>query len=98
MADSGGNGATAGFKFSIMHYPDDPIPELLDVARVVDELDYYAFYLTDSSFRKDLWVILGALAEVTKRVRIGPNAVRLLLRDPVLVAQSLATLDELSQG
>lgn len=85
-------------KFSLMYYPDDPTTEVMEIIKATDELDFYACYLTDSSLRRDLWTLLGAAADKTKRVRLGPNAVRIAFRDPALIALSLATLDELTNG
>ena len=60
-------------KFSLMYYPDDPTTEVMEIIKATDELDFYACYLTDSSLRRDLWTLLGAAADKTKRVRWDPT-------------------------
>ena len=81
-----------------MYYPDDGAVEAIGIIKTCEDLGFYACYLTDSSLRRDLWVLLGAVARETSRIRIGPNAVRVLFRDPALIALAVATLDELSDG
>ena len=85
-------------KVSLMYYPDDPASDVIDIIKTCEELGFYACYLTDSSLRRDLWVLLGAAARQTSRIRLGPNAVRILFRGPALIARAIATLDELTDG
>lgn len=46
----------------------------------------------------DPWVMLGALAAVTERVRLGTMVTPLSRRRPYAVAKQVATLDQLSAG
>lgn len=46
----------------------------------------------------DPWVMLGAVATVTERVRLGPLITPLSRRRPHVVAKQLTTLDHLSGG
>jgi alkanesulfonate monooxygenase SsuD/methylene tetrahydromethanopterin reductase-like flavin-dependent oxidoreductase (luciferase family) len=46
----------------------------------------------------DAWTVLAALAARTGRVRLGTEVTPLPLRQPVLLAQTVATLDALSGG
>jgi len=85
-------------KVSLLYYPDDSVQEALAIAREADSLGLYALYVTDFPYRKDVWTLLAAFARETQRIRLGPSAARMLYRDPVLVGQALATLDELSDG
>lgn len=85
-------------RLSLMYYSDDRGAEVIEIIKACEELGFYACYLTDSSLRRDLWVLLGAAAKETSRIRLGPNAVRVLFRDPALIALAIATLDELSDG
>lgn len=46
----------------------------------------------------DPWVVLGAIAQATSRVRVGTMVTPLARRRPWRVAQEVATLDHLSRG
>ena len=46
----------------------------------------------------DAWIVLAAIATVTKRVKIGSCVTPIPLRSPSLLAKTIATLDNLSGG
>jgi probable F420-dependent oxidoreductase len=46
----------------------------------------------------DPWVVLAAVAQATSRVRLGTAVTPLARRRPVVLANTVATLDRLSQG
>ena len=85
-------------KFSLLLYPEGSVQETLDIIQACDDLNFYAFYCADATYCKDVWSLLAYAADKTKRVRLGPNATHVILREPALIAQSLATLDELTNG
>ena len=85
-------------KVSLQLIPQQPAEDLLTAARRADELGYYACYSADEIYHRDAWLLLGAFASVTERVRLGPCVAPVLLRDPTHLAQQAATLDELSGG
>jgi 5,10-methylenetetrahydromethanopterin reductase len=85
-------------KVSLQLIPEQPAEELLAAARVADELGFYACYSADEIYHKDAWLLLGAAAARTERIRLGPCVSPLYMRDPTYVAQLAATLDELSGG
>jgi 5,10-methylenetetrahydromethanopterin reductase len=72
--------------------------ELLESIRIADELGYYACYSADEIYHKDAWMLFAAAARETKRIRLGPCLAPIFMREPTLVAQLAATLDELSGG
>ncbi len=78
--------------------PEQPADELLDAIQCADELGFYACYSADEIYHKDAWLLLTAAALRTERIRLGPCAAPVYLRDPTYVAQLAATLDELSGG
>jgi 5,10-methylenetetrahydromethanopterin reductase len=85
-------------RFSYCMLPDYPLGESIEMIRTADELGYYACYSVDETWHKDLWVLFAAAADKTKRIRFGPNVTHVFLREPTLICQSLATLDELTNG
>ncbi len=85
-------------KFSYVMLPDYPLDQSLRSIEVADELGFYAVYAADETWHKDLWLLFAAAADRTKNVRFGPSASGVMLREPTLIAQAAATLDELTNG
>ena len=78
--------------------PDYPLSDSIDMIKTADELGFYACYSVDETWHKDLWVLFAAAADKTERIRFGPNVTHVFLREPTLICQQLATLDELTGG
>jgi 5,10-methylenetetrahydromethanopterin reductase len=85
-------------RFSYAMLPDYSLEECLAAIRLADELGFYAVYAADETWHKDLWLLFAAAAGQTSRVRMGPSVSSVILREPTLIAQAAATLDELSGG
>jgi len=85
-------------KFSYAMLPDYSLQESLAAIRLADELGFYAVYAADETWHKDLWLLFAAAAAQTSRVRMGPSVSSVTLREPTLIAQAAATLDELTGG
>ncbi len=71
--------------------------EILGHARLADQLGYDSLWVPES-WGRDAISILGALAVATKRAQLGTGIITVFSRSPALIAQSVATLDELSGG
>jgi 5,10-methylenetetrahydromethanopterin reductase len=82
--------------FSLQLLPEQPLAELIEVIRVADDLGFRACYSADETYHKDMWVLFAAAAPKTRRLRFGPEVTHVILRDPTLIAQQAATLDELT--
>jgi 5,10-methylenetetrahydromethanopterin reductase len=91
-------GADGSMRFSYCMLPDYPLADSIEMIRVADELGFYACYAVDETWHKDLWCLFSAAAGQTKQIRFGPNVTHVFLREPTLICQALATLDELSGG
>jgi 5,10-methylenetetrahydromethanopterin reductase len=87
-----------GMRFSYCMVPDYPLGDLIETIKTADELGFYACYSVDETWHKDLWVLFAAAAEKTQRIRFGPNVTHVFLREPTLICQQVATLDELTGG
>ena len=85
-------------KFSYATLLDYPLADSLKMIKKADELGYYACYAADETWHKDLWILFAAAADKTKTIRFGPSLSGIWLREPTLVCQALATLDELTGG
>jgi len=84
--------------FSVQLLPDQPLAELIEVIHAADELGFRACYSADETYHKDMWILFAAAAPGTQRIRFGPEVSGVILRDPTLIAQQAATLDELTGG
>jgi alkanesulfonate monooxygenase SsuD/methylene tetrahydromethanopterin reductase-like flavin-dependent oxidoreductase (luciferase family) len=73
-------------------------------ARSAEEAGWDGFFLWDHIFiahgfpLHDPWVVLGAVAAATSRIRIGAMVTPLARRRPWKVAKEISTLDHLSAG
>jgi 5,10-methylenetetrahydromethanopterin reductase len=85
-------------RFSYCMLPDYPLEDAIDMVRTADELGFYACYSVDETWHKDPYVLFAAAADKTERIRFGPNVTHVFLREPTLICQQIATLDELTNG
>jgi probable F420-dependent oxidoreductase len=71
-------------------------------ARLVEQLGYDSLYCGDHIFGNvptpDCLILLAGLAGVTTTVRLGTAVLLLALREPVVTAKQIATIDQLSGG
>jgi 5,10-methylenetetrahydromethanopterin reductase len=85
-------------KFSYVMLPDYPLVDSMESIRKADELGFYGCYSADETWHKDMWLLFAAAADKTSNIRFGPSLSGVVLREPTLIAQSVATLDELTGG
>jgi probable F420-dependent oxidoreductase len=74
---------------------------LLEIAERAETLGFDSVWIGDSPVAKprhEPLTLLAAVAARTKRVRLGTSVLLPALRQPVLLAQVVATLDRLSEG
>jgi 5,10-methylenetetrahydromethanopterin reductase len=85
-------------RFSYCMLPDYPLSDSIDMIKTADELGFHAVYSVDETWHKDWAVLFAAAADKTERIRFGPNVTHVFLREPTLICQQMATLDELTGG
>jgi 5,10-methylenetetrahydromethanopterin reductase len=85
-------------KYSYVMLPDYSLEESLASIRLADELGFHGCYAADETWHKDLWLLFAAAAAQTSNIRFGPSLSSVVLREPSLIAQAAATLDELTGG
>jgi alkanesulfonate monooxygenase SsuD/methylene tetrahydromethanopterin reductase-like flavin-dependent oxidoreductase (luciferase family) len=79
---------------------------LVEIALAAEEADIDGCFLWDHVYRPetdpreilDPWVILGAQALATDRIRLGPMVTPLTRRRPIKLAREALTVDHLSAG
>ena len=96
--------------FSVMdHHPAgarsvaDYYAQLFRAAAAAESLGYDTLFVAEHHFHEygvvpNPAVMLAALAQKTKRIRLGPAIATLTFHNPLMVAESYAMLDLLSQG
>jgi 5,10-methylenetetrahydromethanopterin reductase len=85
-------------RFSYQLLPEQPVEEILDVVELLEELGFWACYCADETYHKDMWLLFAAAAARTSRLRMGPEVTNITLKEPTIIAQQAATLDELTGG
>ena len=83
---------------SYMHLPAYPLEESIGLIEKADQLGFYGAYSVDETWWKDMWLLFAAASARTSQIKMGPSVTHVILRDPTLIVQQLATLDELSGG
>ena len=71
--------------------------DLIAVAQAADRLGYHSFW-TGESWGRDAFTVLTMLACHTERIGLGTGIVTVYSRTPGLIAQSIASLDCISEG
>ena len=85
-------------RFSYAPLPVNPATEIVDTIALAEELGFYGAYFPDETYHKDAWLIAAVAARQTNRIRLSPCATHVILKEPTILAQTIATLDELSDG
>jgi 5,10-methylenetetrahydromethanopterin reductase len=75
-----------------------PAAELLELAAEAERLGYDAVWCNDDRLQHDVFAMLAAIAQRTRRVVLGPGVTNPYSRHAALIATAVATLDELSDG
>jgi len=83
-------------------------PELLDIARAVEDLGYDSLWLGEHLLYRwpdraprgpwEAWGVLAALAAATSRVEFGPLVACTAFHNPAVLAKRAVTIDEISGG
>ncbi len=79
-------------------FPDAPAPELVDLARQVEELGLDELWVGDEGPARDPFTVLAAAAVVTDRIRLATGITNPYVRHPGVTAASMLTIHELSGG
>lgn len=76
----------------------EPMEQILEAARLAEQLGYAFVWATDDRLQKDVFSVLAAIALETQGVQLGPGVTNPYSRQPAMIAAGVATLDELSGG
>lgn len=81
----------------IPYWSDITRSELIEVARLAEELGFHSLWIPEM-WGRDSFSLLALLAIHTKRINLGTGIVSVFSRTPAAIAQTAATLDEISEG
>lgn len=71
--------------------------EIIAIAKLADDLGYHSFW-TSESWGRDAFTILAMIACHTGNIRLATGIVNIYSRTPALLAQTIASLDIISNG
>jgi len=87
-------------KFSIMGAlnPHEPVTRAIEFAKVTEDSGFDGFWLWDTWIAKDSYIGLTLAAMHTKKIFLAPGVAPSPLRHPALLLNTVATLDDISEG
>lgn len=86
-------------KYSVGTYPDVSASETVSVGVLADQLGFHTLWVPDSHLLwREAYVLLGALASQTKRIRLATAVTNPMTRHLTVTSSAICTLDELSGG
>jgi 5,10-methylenetetrahydromethanopterin reductase len=89
----------AKVSFDVALFPTETAAETLRLAKLAEKLGYDGVWIGDSHIIwREMYVLLGAIASQTKKVKLGSGVTHPLVRHLSLTASSFLTLSELSGG
>jgi len=74
------------------------VPYMVEYAKLAEKKGFESVWIAEDYFLRDAFCPLAAVASATKKVKIGTGVINPYTRHPVLIAESIATLDEISKG
>lgn len=86
------------FRIGVIVRNSWPINIAVEYAQKAEELGFSSVWVNSLPLYRDPFVTLGAIAEKTKRIRLGTAVVDVRSRHPAILAASIASLYELSGG
>ncbi|MEE3142097.1 MAG: LLM class flavin-dependent oxidoreductase, partial [Chloroflexota bacterium] len=69
----------------------------ISIAKLADRSGYHTFF-TGESWGRDAFTVLTMIACHTQSIRVGTGIVPVFSRSPALIAQTIASLDQISKG
>jgi len=72
--------------------------EVAEFARLAERAGFHSAWFAEDYFLRDAITMMCTAAVKTKRIVLGTGIISPFTRDPVLIAETLATIDEVSNG
>lgn len=74
------------------------VPEMVSLAQRAEAAGFESVWVAETRLTRDAVTPVAAIALATERMRVGTGIVNVYTRNPVLLALTFATLDELAPG
>jgi 5,10-methylenetetrahydromethanopterin reductase len=86
-------------KFDVGILANQPVPAIVRQVQLAEALGYDTAWITDTHLVcRELWVTLGACAQATARIRLGPGVTVPHTRHVSVTASAIVTLGEMAEG
>lgn len=85
-------------KFGIEFVPSEPYWKTLYYAIQAEKRGFDHLWITDHFNNRNVYVTLTAAATHTEKIKLGPGVTNPYLINPVMTAQSIASLNEIAPG
>jgi 5,10-methylenetetrahydromethanopterin reductase len=82
----------------VLHHGIKGGAEVAEYGRLAEEAGFESLWVTERYFHEETFSLLGYLAAVTTRIKLGLGVANPYTRNPALLAMAAATLDRLSGG
>ncbi|MGW2288806.1 LLM class flavin-dependent oxidoreductase [Streptomyces phaeochromogenes] len=85
-------------RVGLMFTGTPPVPEMVEVARKAEHNGFESIWIAETRITRDAFVPAAAIAQGTTTIRVGTGIVNVFTRNPVLLATSFLSLQELAPG
>lgn len=82
----------------VLYHGIESGPELAEYGRIAESAGFDSLWVTERYFHEETFSLLGYLAAVTQKLKLGVGVVNPYTRNPGLLAMAAATLDRMSGG
>jgi 5,10-methylenetetrahydromethanopterin reductase len=83
-------------KFSVEIVPKDPLWKTSLMAMISEKLGFDGVWMSDHFFNRSVFIALSEAGRRTRRLILGPAVVNPYIHHPATIAQTLATLNDMS--
>lgn len=74
------------------------VPQVVEYAKLAERKSYHSVWIAEDYFLRDAFCPLSSIASATRKIKLGSGVVNPYTRNPVLIAETIATLDEIAKG
>jgi 5,10-methylenetetrahydromethanopterin reductase len=91
-------GATTSIDRLGLYLQDMHVRDMVKYSRIAEQDGFDSVWVAESRLARDAVVPVAAIATETSRIKVGAGVINTWTRNAALIAQTFATIDELSNG